>query len=143
MSGADAAKLTSLISTHVRPAASIAPQSHTNEKPVVAEEKGETQDELNERMRKIMAMDKVVLFMKGVPDAPRCGFSRKIVGILRDQGVAFSSFDILTDEDVRAGLKVLNNWPTFPQLVIGGEFVGGLDIVQEMVENGEFKEVIG
>ena len=93
-------------------------------------------------MQSLMTQSKVVLFMKGQPDAPRCGFSRKIVGILRDQSVTFTHFDILSDEDVRAGLKILNNWPTFPQLIINGEFVGGLDIVQEMVENGELKEML-
>lgn len=89
-----------------------------------------------------MAKDKVVLFMKGEPDAPRCGFSRRIVTLLRDQGVQFSYFDIFSDESVRSGLKVLNNWPTFPQLIVNGEFVGGLDIVQEMVENGELQELV-
>ncbi len=80
--------------------------------------------------------------MKGEPDAPRCGFSRKIVALLRDQGVEFTHFDILGDESVRARLKTLNDWPTFPQLIVNGEFVGGLDIVQEMVENGEFDDVV-
>lgn len=65
------------------------------------------------------------------------------MALLRDQNVQFSSFDILGDESVRAGLKVMNNWPTFPQLIVKGEFVGGLDIVQEMVENGELKEMLG
>ncbi|TCD59752.1 monothiol glutaredoxin grx4, partial [Steccherinum ochraceum] len=143
VSGADAAALTQLIATHVRPQGAVAPQSHTNGKLVASEEeKGETQEELNDRMRKLMTMDKVVLFMKGEPDAPRCGFSRKLVGILRDQGIAFSHFDILSDESVRSGLKIMNSWPTFPQLIINGEFVGGLDIVQEMVENGELKELV-
>lgn len=85
---------------------------------------------------------KVVLFMKGSPDAPRCGFSRKIVNLLNEQGVQFASFDILQDEAVRQGLKELNDWPTFPQLIVNGEFVGGLDIVKEMVDNGEFKEIV-
>ena len=89
-----------------------------------------------------MHQSRVVLFMKGSPDAPRCGFSRKIVGLLKEHEVEFSHFDILTDEKVRAGLKILNDWPTFPQLIVNGEFVGGLDIVQEMVENGEFDEVV-
>ena len=127
----------------MKTAPSVAPQSHTDEKPAAPEEeKGETQEELNNRMQSLMTQSKVVLFMKGQPDAPRCGFSRKIVGILRDQSVTFTHFDILSDEDVRAGLKILNNWPTFPQLIINGEFVGGLDIVQEMVENGELKEML-
>lgn len=89
-----------------------------------------------------MNQTKVVLFMKGNPDAPRCGFSRRIVALLRDQDVLFSHFDILSDESVRSGLKVLNNWPTFPQLIVDGEFVGGLDIVTEMVDNGEFQEIV-
>ena len=89
-----------------------------------------------------MTQSDVVLFMKGVPDAPRCGFSRRIVGLLREQGVQFSSFDILQDESVRQGLKVLNDWPTFPQLIVKGEFVGGLDVVKEMVDNGELKELL-
>lgn len=80
--------------------------------------------------------------MKGSPDAPRCGFSRKIVNLLNEQGVQFASFDILQDEAVRQGLKELNDWPTFPQLIVNGEFVGGLDIVKEMVDNGEFKEIV-
>ena len=83
-----------------------------------------------------------MLFMKGTPDVPRCGFSRRIVALLRDQNVPFSSFDILSDDSVRAGLKQLNNWPTFPQLIVKGEFVGGLDVVQEMVEGGELKELL-
>ena len=83
-----------------------------------------------------------MLFMKGSPDAPRCGFSRRIVALLRERGVAFGSFDILQDEAVRQGLKVLNDWPTFPQLVVKGEFVGGLDIVAEMADNGELEEML-
>jgi glutaredoxin-related protein len=108
-----------------------------------------------------MRQDEVMLFIKGTPDVPRCGFSRKIVNLLKDQGVKFSSFDILSDESVRQGiadlqsshiftsnplrqpgLKVYNDWPTFPQLIVKGEFVGGLDVVQEMVENGELKELL-
>ncbi|KAH8094505.1 glutaredoxin [Cristinia sonorae] len=142
--GADATKLTSDVATHVRPPAP-APQSVTTQKPAPAGEeveKTETPEELNARLQGLLKLDKVVLFMKGEPDAPRCGFSRKIVGILRDQKVDFTHFDILSDESVRSGMKILNNWPTFPQLIINGEFVGGLDIVQEMVENGELREML-
>ena len=89
-----------------------------------------------------MNQDQVVLFMKGSPDQPRCGFSRRIVATLRDQNVQFAHFDILSDDSVRSGLKVLNNWPTFPQLIVKGEFVGGLDVVNEMAENGELKELL-
>lgn len=131
------------VAKHVR-TPSITPQAHTEQVPAAAEapEPQETGEELNARLLALMKQDKVVLFMKGSPDAPRCGFSRRIVALLQDQKVSFAHFDILSDESVRAGLKVVNNWPTFPQLIVNGEFVGGLDIVQEMVENGEFAEIL-
>lgn len=112
--------------------------------PAAAEEDEteETPEELQKRLKALMTQDRVVLFMKGSPDAPRCGFSRQTVALLREHGVPFGHFDILTDESVRSGLKELNNWPTFPQLIVNGEFVGGLDILREMVLNGEFDEVV-
>ncbi|EJF59136.1 glutaredoxin [Dichomitus squalens LYAD-421 SS1] len=143
ISGADAPKLTSEIAKHTAPPSSIKPQSTTDRAPASApEHDAETPEQLNARLKKLMTQSDVVLFMKGSPDAPRCGFSRRIVGLLRDQGVQFSSFDILQDESVRQGLKVLNDWPTFPQLIVKGEFVGGLDVVKEMVDNGELKELL-
>jgi len=145
VAGADAAALTNSIAKHVRAPLSVTPQSHTEKAPAASADvslEEESQEELDNRCRAIMSQDRVVLFMKGNPDAPRCGFSRKIVTLLKDQGVNFSHFDILTDEAVRARLKEINDWPTFPQLVVSGEFVGGLDIVQEMVENGEFNDVV-
>ncbi|KAF7335386.1 Monothiol glutaredoxin-4 [Mycena venus] len=83
-------------------------------------------------------------FMMGSPEEPRCGFRRKISALLEEQGVQFSSFDILQDENVRQGLKKLNDWPAFPQRIINinGELVGGLDIAQEMVQTGEFYAVV-
>ncbi|KZT06070.1 glutaredoxin [Laetiporus sulphureus 93-53] len=141
ISGADATALTEAVATHTRPASSVKALSQTDRAPADPE-KEETPEELNARLGRLMATDKVVLFMKGEPDAPRCGFSRRMVALLRDQGAQFSHFDILSDDKVRSGLKVLNNWPTFPQLIVNGEFVGGLDIVQEMVENGELKDML-
>ena len=144
ISGADASRLATDVEKHVR-ALSVTPQAHTDKEPAAPEEvaeKEESPEELNSRLHNLMEQDKVVLFMKGNPDQPRCGFSRRIVALLRDQSVTFAHFDILTDESVRQGLKKLNNWPTFPQLIVNGEFVGGLDIVQEMVENGELKEIL-
>lgn len=85
----------------------------------------------------------VMLFMKGNPDAPRCGFSRKTCQLLKDHHVQFDSFDILQDNDVRQGLKTYSNWPTFPQLYVNGDFVGGLDILQEMAQDGPLKPQIG
>ncbi|KAI0788280.1 glutaredoxin [Fomes fomentarius] len=146
ISGADAPALTKAISEHTRSPSAIAPQSHTDRPPAAPSDGGapgqETEEELHARLRALMEKDRVMLFMKGNPDAPRCGFSRRIVALLRNEEVPFGSFDILTDESVRSGLKVLNNWPTFPQLVVKGEFVGGLDVVTEMVENGELKELL-
>ncbi|EPQ53900.1 glutaredoxin [Gloeophyllum trabeum ATCC 11539] len=139
VSGADAPALTNAIAAHLRPA-SVQPKAQSDALPAPPE--GETPAQLEERLRGLMNQQRVMLFMKGTPDAPRCGFSRKTVGILRDHGVQFGSFDILSDESVRQGLKVVNNWPTFPQLIVNGEFVGGLDIIQEMIENGEFEDIV-
>ncbi|KAH8930032.1 thioredoxin [Atractiella rhizophila] len=102
----------------------------------------ETQEQLEKRSKELMTQSDVVLFMKGTPEEPRCGFSQKIVGILKEEKVEFKTFDILKDEGVRSALKTINNWPTFPQLIIKGEFVGGLDVVKEMRENGELKELL-
>ncbi|KAJ6548647.1 thioredoxin-like protein [Mycena capillaripes] len=240
IAGADASALTQAIAAHAAaPVSTYAPKSHTDAAPPAAHNgdyaapENETSEELDARLRRLMTQTKVVLFMKGTPDEPRCGFSRKLSTLLKEQGVQFSSFDILRDEDVRqgacflrlpvflffsilflsfcapflfgvsfpdvhyyprllrtfclhlsgqisaahsciilllpavsllplssgllyptsllllpksynhAGLKKLNDWPTFPQLIVNGELVGGLDIVQEMVDTGEFKEVVG
>jgi len=79
----------------------------------------------------------VMLFMKGTPETPRCGFSRQAVALLRDAGVTFDTFDILGEPAVRAGLKTFSDWPTYPQLYAGGSFVGGLDVAKELAEAGE------
>lgn len=105
ISGADAASLTSTIATHLRPASS-APLSNTTQSPAAASyspEKVESKEELHARLTGLMNQSKVVLFMKGNPEVPRCGFSRKVVGILKEQGVQYSSFDILSDDSVRSG----------------------------------------
>ncbi|KAG3091726.1 Monothiol glutaredoxin-S17 [Phytophthora idaei] len=85
----------------------------------------------------------VLLFMKGTPSEPKCGFSKKTVKLLRDHQIAFSSFDILSDEQVRQGLKNFSNWPTYPQLYVKGKLVGGLDILNEMTEDGDLSEQLG
>ncbi|KAJ1618314.1 thioredoxin-like protein [Pavlovales sp. CCMP2436] len=95
---------------------------------------------LEARLQKIIESAPNVLFMKGSPDAPRCGFSRQIVDLLNGEGVQFGHFDILRDEEVRQGLKAYSNWPTFPQLYANGKLVGGLDIVRELKEEGELKD---
>ncbi|KAJ3732388.1 glutaredoxin [Lentinula guzmanii] len=145
ITGADAPALTSAVAKFAT-GSSVNPQSKTDLPPVKASdtvvEKEDPSEDLESRMTRLMNQSQVVLFMKGSPDAPRCGFSRRICGLLRDQKVEFTHFDILSDENVRQGLKKRNDWPTFPQLIINGEFVGGLDIVQEMVENGELAEAL-
>ncbi|KAG7276559.1 hypothetical protein CRUP_019609 [Coryphaenoides rupestris] len=93
--------------------------------------------DLNERLKELIAAAPCMLFMKGSPQEPRCGFSRTIVGLLKEHNVQFSSFDILSDEEVRQGLKTYSNWPTYPQLYVKGELVGGVDIVRELAESGE------
>ena len=96
--------------------------------PEMSSSAGQT-EELNKRLAELVKAAPVMLFMKGTPSTPQCGFSRTLVGLLREKGVRYGFFNILADEDVRQGLKVWADWPTFPQLWMGGELVGGLDIV--------------
>jgi monothiol glutaredoxin len=87
--------------------------------------------------------NKVVLYMKGSPDFPQCGFSARAVQVLRACGVDdFFSVDVLQDEDIRQGIKDYANWPTIPQLYVNGEFVGGSDIVTEMYQSGELQKML-
>ena len=95
---------------------------------------------IEERLVKLTTQAPIMLFMKGDPSEPKCGFSRTIVGLLNEESIEFSSFDILSDEDVRAGLKTFSDRPTYPQLYVKGEFIGGLDIIQEMKEEGSLKD---
>lgn len=88
---------------------------------------------------KTVAEHPVVLFMKGVPDQPRCGFSSVAVQILDHLGVEFVGVDVLQDDELRQGIKTFTDWPTIPQLYVKGEFVGGSDIVREMFQSGELK----
>jgi monothiol glutaredoxin len=85
----------------------------------------------------------VILFMKGTPDQPRCGFSARTAGALQALGAPFAAVDILPDPRIRQELSELSNWPTIPQLFINGELVGGADIVTEMYENGELAAALG
>ncbi|XP_054638533.1 glutaredoxin 3 [Dunckerocampus dactyliophorus] len=95
--------------------------------------------ELNQRLKKLINAASCMLFMKGSAQEPRCGFSRQIVALLKERSIQFSSFDILSDEEVRQGLKAYSNWPTYPQLYVNGELIGGLDIVKELAESGELE----
>lgn len=173
ISGANAAALSAAVASHAAGATangSLQPVSQTSSAPqsapsdyaaagVPSSENGrvgehsvpaeETPEQLEDRCRKLMEKSKVVLFMKGNPEQPRCGFSQKTVALLKQEKVAFTTFDILQDEAVRQGksvlrhpahgssantnsigLKKLNDWPTFPQIIVNGELIGGLDILK-------------
>ena len=84
----------------------------------------------------------VVLFMKGVPEQPRCGFSGLVVQVLDHLGVDYVGVDVLQDESLREGIKLYSDWPTIPQLYVKGEFIGGADIVREMFQSGELKQTL-
>ena len=92
---------------------------------------------LDDRLKALTHKAPVMLFMKGTVDAPRCGFSRTACELLKSANVTFETFDILSDEEVRQGLKKFSNWPTYPQLYGDGTLVGGLDIMKELAEEGE------
>jgi monothiol glutaredoxin len=98
---------------------------------------------VRERIESIIRSDRVVLFMKGSPDAPQCGFSAQVVSILGRLLPSYGHFDVLSDREVREGIKELSNWPTIPQLYVGGEFQGGCDIVKELYASGELHELLG
>ena len=99
--------------------------------------------QLRERIASIVASDRVVLFMKGSPDSPQCGFSAQVVSILDRLLPGYAHFDVLQDREVREGIKEFSSWPTIPQLYIGGEFQGGCDIIKEMYASGELHQALG
>lgn len=96
--------------------------------------------DIQQRIKQTVESDNVVLFMKGSPDFPQCGFSGRAVQVLRACDAEFSSVDVLADDDVRQGIKEFSNWPTVPQLYVKGEFIGGSDIILEMYEKGELQQ---
>ncbi len=95
-----------------------------------------------DRIKSDITGNDVVLYMKGTPVFPQCGFSAAVVQILSHLGVKFKGIDVLSDPAIRQGIKEFSNWPTIPQLYINGEFVGGCDIVREMFETGELKQLL-
>ncbi|XP_055715439.1 glutaredoxin-related protein 5, mitochondrial [Phlebotomus papatasi] len=95
---------------------------------------------VSQEIDKMVKKSKVVVFMKGNPEAPRCGFSNAVVQVMRMHGVPYDSYDVLSDESLRQGIKDFSNWPTIPQVFINGEFVGGCDIMLQMHQNGELIE---
>ena len=98
--------------------------------------------EIESKISKLIESDNIVLFMKGTPDFPQCGFSAQVVDILNFYSVKFSSYNVLEDNDLREGIKKFSDWPTIPQIYIKKEFIGGSDILREMIENQEIENVL-
>jgi len=98
--------------------------------------------DIKNEIKKLIDTNDVCLFMKGVPDAPQCGFSMTVSNILKHLNVNFKGINVLDDQNLRQGIKEYSDWPTIPQLYIKGEFIGGCDIVKEMFENGELKNLL-
>ena len=97
---------------------------------------------VNEKIKDIITKNDVVLFMKGTPEMPQCGFSMTVSNILKELKVKFSGVNVLADPEIRQGIKDFSNWPTVPQLYIKGEFIGGCDIAKEMYEKCELQKIL-
>jgi monothiol glutaredoxin len=100
-------------------------------------------DDVQARLKELVESNEVVLFMKGSPLFPQCGFSSRAIAILNHLETEFESVDVLQDQGIRQGIKAFSDWPTIPQLYVKGEFVGGSDIMMEMYESGELAELVG
>lgn len=99
-------------------------------------------DDTKQKIEEQIKANKIMLYMKGTPDAPQCGFSAQTSAVLNSYDTPFESFDILTDDDIRAGIKEFSDWPTIPQLYVNGEFVGGCDIITEMHNAGDLGKIL-
>ena len=99
-------------------------------------------DTLKQRIEATIGKDRIMLFMKGSPSMPQCGFSAAVVEVLKQEGVQFGSYNILADNELREGLKEYSSWPTFPQLYVDGKLIGGADIVRTMHAKGELAPVL-
>jgi len=141
LEGANALQLTNKVeqlSKSAPPTAAPAPQQQQSAPTTTAVDPVD----LNAKLTQLVNTAPAMLFMKGSPAQPQCGFSSKIVDLLNKQNVKFSTFNILADPVVREGLKKFSNWPTYPQLYFNGKLVGGLDIIKELVEEGEFQDLV-
>jgi len=140
--GAKAADVTKAVKSLAsqKSSGSARPQAKSAAEETVSRQ--ETPDELNARLKKLINSSPVMLFMKGDPTAPKCGFSRQTIEMFSSLNAKYGTFDILSDDAVRQGLKTYSDWPTYPQLYIKGEFIGGLDILKEMNEGGELKPMM-
>jgi len=143
VSGSSAVKVRNAIESHASKTGTVATANNgsttatRNDEPEATTEEDleKKKQELFRRLGDLVKAAPVMLFMKGTPSEPKCGFSRQLVGILRDNAVKYGFFNILADDEVRQGLKEFADWPTFPQLWVDGELVGGLDIVKEELDS--------
>ncbi|RKP06068.1 putative thioredoxin [Thamnocephalis sphaerospora] len=146
--GAHAAELTAAVEQHSTAAPASASRSAASASSAdtprapLAPPPQRSEEELNAYLSQLTHRAPVVIFIKGSPDVPRCGFSKQLINLLNGAEIEYDYFDILGDEQVRQGLKKFSDWPTYPQLYIGGELQGGLDIVKELHANGELKELV-
>jgi monothiol glutaredoxin len=101
-----------------------------------------SENDVSARIQREISANPVMLYMKGTAQFPQCGFSSRVVQILNHMGVKYTTANVLEDAGLRDGIKAFSNWPTIPQLYVGGEFVGGCDIVTEMFQSGELQELI-
>ena len=97
---------------------------------------------INDQIKNLINKNDICLFMKGTPDVPQCGFSLAVANVLKHLNVKFESINVLENNEMRQGIKQYSDWPTIPQLYIKGEFIGGCDIIKEMFEKGELKELL-
>jgi len=107
----------------------------------VTEQDADKSLEITLRIKNLIGSSDIFLFMKGVPEAPMCGFSANVIGILQQMNVPFKTFNILEDYDLRDAIKAYSNWPTYPQLYVRQKLIGGNDIVTELYESGDLKEI--
>ncbi|MFA5060130.1 MAG: Grx4 family monothiol glutaredoxin [Candidatus Omnitrophota bacterium] len=103
----------------------------------------ESSESIREQIATDIKNNKVMVYMKGTPDAPQCGFSAQVISVLRSYNVPLEAKNVLSDPDLRQGIKDYTDWPTIPQIFINGEFVGGCDIISELHQNGELAKLIG
>lgn len=115
---------------------------HDDFKPKTRAYASDSDDDVQAQIAKDVAENKVVVFMKGVPDRPQCGFSNTVVQILKAEGASFTGLNVLADPDLRNGIKTFSNWPTIPQVYIDGEFIGGCDTTMEMYKSGELRTML-
>mmetsp|Transcript_28053 Transcript_28053/g.40149 ORF Transcript_28053/g.40149 Transcript_28053/m.40149 type:complete len:250 (-) Transcript_28053:64-813(-) len=144
--GADPARLTQAVRALLTPPTTTISDDHrrreSNNHPSSSSVSSKNSPTSTTNFETLTRRSPVMLFMKGLPSQPKCGFSRQICALLDKNQIPYDAFDILQDEEVRQGLKLYSDWPTFPQLYVKGEFIGGLDICKELDESGELANIL-